>query len=559
MTVDGLFNVFSLLQDHAERSPRWLALAQATGRDKAGRFVYAVRTYGQLQADIEGLTRGLRAIGITKGSKTLVLVKPDLDLPVIVFSLFKIGAVPVIIDPAMGWTRLLACIRKVEPDAVIALPLIHALRPFLGDVFRTVKTFISNGSAWMPATHRLAHLRHASEGDAHTEPTLGTDLAAIFFTSGSTGTPKGVEVRHRNLGAQIAHFGALFPVDPQDVELAAFPVATLIGPCLGQTSVIPDMGSLHPGRCNPHNLVQTIEDFGITSGFASPIVWERLSRHCVAQGVRLSTIKRAFSGGAPIPYTMLARLAHLLPHGVMVTPYGATEVTPISSIDAREIERDTAALSASGHGTCVGRVVPGLTVKIIEIDAQRLPHWQDVTLLPDGVIGEIVVRGALVSQAYHNDPENTALAKIQADDGDQLDPVWHRTGDAGYFDAQGRLWCCGRIKHIVHADGQRYFSVPAEEILNAELEVWRSALVEVQVNGQAQLCMVVEFYPEHLAGIHAARIQAFKDKLHGFGFPVRHVLTYPHAFPVDRRHNSKIERHILARWAQLQLDKGVPS
>ncbi|MES2089713.1 MAG: AMP-binding protein, partial [Pseudomonadota bacterium] len=268
---------------------------------------------------------------------------------------------------------------------------------------------------------------------------------------------------------------------------------------------------------------------------------------------------RAFSGGAPIPYTMLARLAHLLPNGVMVTPYGATEVTPISSIDAREIERETAALSAIGHGTCVGRVVPGLTVKIIEIEEKRLPHWGDVTLVAEGVIGEIVVRGALVSQAYHNDPDNTALAKIQADDGDTLDSVWHRTGDAGYFDAQGRLWCCGRIKHIVQSGALRYFSVPAEEILNAELEVWRSALVEVLAHAQAQLCMVVEFYPEHLAGINAARVQAFKDKLNGFGFPVRHVLTYPRAFPVDRRHNSKIERHILARWAQLQLDKGVPS
>ena len=559
MTSSASFNVYSLLQGHAARSPRRLALAQATGRDKTGRFLYATLTYRQLEADIEGMSRGLRSVGITKGSKTLVLVKPDLDLPVIVFSLFKIGAVPVIIDPAMGLTRLLACIRKVEPDAVIALPLIHALRPFLGDVFRTVKTFISNGATWMPGTHRLAHLRQSTSGEGHTEPTLGTDLAAIFFTSGSTGTPKGVEVRHRNLGAQIAHFGDMFPVDPEDVELAAFPVATLIGPCLGQTSVIPDMGSMHPGRCKPDNLVQTIEDFGITSGFASPIVWERLSRHCVAQGISLPTIKRAFSGGAPIPYTMLARLAHLLPHGVMVTPYGATEVTPISSIDAREIERETAALSATGHGTCVGRVVPGLTVQIIEINEQRLPHWRDVKLAKKGHIGEIVVRGALVSQAYHNDPENTALAKIQADDGDMQDPFWHRTGDAGYFDSQGRLWCCGRIKHIVHADGKRYFSVPAEEILNAELEVWRSALVEVRVNGQAELCMVVEYYPEHLASIDAARIQSFKDKLHGFGFPMRHVLTYPHTFPVDRRHNSKIERHILARWAQLQLDKGKRS
>lgn len=557
--VSGEFNLYALMQSQAMAQPGRIAFAQARQRNKAGRYLYETRSYGQFLHEVDRTAACLRDAGIRRGSKTLMLIRPDLDLPVIVFALFKLGAVPVIIDPAMGMKRLLDCVRKVAPDAMIALPLVHAMRPFVGDAFASISLFISTGTTRMPATRRLMDLRHSKAPVSKMVNTQGHDLAAIFFTSGSTGTPKGVEALHSTLGAQIAHFATMCEQDQQSVELAAFPVATLISPCLGQTSVIPDMGSMHPGRCKPDNLIQAIEDFGITSGFASPIVWERLSRHCAAQGRQLPSIRRAFSGGAPIPYKMVERLGQVLPQGVMHTPYGATEVTPISTIDAAEIERETARLSAVGYGVCVGKVVPGLEVRIIRTDEQALHHWREVCELADGKVGEIVVRGALVSPRYHNDPINTAQTKIEAAEPDADYPFWHRTGDAGYFDKQGRLWFCGRIKHIVQAEGKRYFSVPVEEVLNAEVEVWRSALVGVNVEGQTELAMVVEFYPEYQHQISPTRLHAYKAKLDDLGFPVRHVLPYPKPFPVDKRHNSKIERPILAVWAQKQINKGVRS
>lgn len=556
------FNLYELMQAQAQHQPGRMAFAQARRRSPSGRYLYETRSYAQFLDEVDRMAAGLHQVGIRRGCKTLLLVRPDLALPVIVFALFKLGAVPVIIDPAMGMKRLLACIRQVEPHAMIALPLVHALRPFVGGAFGSISLFINTGSSRLPATRRLKDLLRQQGPIGQMEPTTGSDLAAIFFTSGSTGTPKGVEATHGTLGAQIAHFKSMSNPSAQDVELAAFPVATLISPCLGQTSVIPDMGSLHPGRCKPDNLIQAIEDFGITSGFASPIVWERLSRHCVAKGHQLPSLKRAFSGGAPIPFKMVERLGAVMPQGVMHTPYGATEVTPISTIDAKEIEQETARLSSVGHGVCVGRVVPGLSVKIIRIDDKPLPHWMDVDELAAGKVGEIVVRGPLVSPRYHNDPVNTALSKIEADDenkGDTHQSTWHRTGDTGYFDKQGRLWFCGRIKHIVHAQGKRYFSVPIEEVLNAETEVWRSALVGVTVEGRQELAAVIEFYPEYKRQISLTRLNAYKARLDELGFPVQHLLPYPRAFPVDKRHNSKIERPILAQWAQAQINKGVLS
>lgn len=553
------FNLYELMQMQATSQPGRIAFAQARRRTPSGRYLYETRSYAQFLRDVDQTAAGFQEAGVQKGSKTLLLVRPDMSLPIIVFALFKLGAVPIIIDPAMGMKRLLTCIRQVEPQAMIALPLAHALRPFVGEAFRSIRLFISTGSSRLPGTRRLKDLLAPQRTVNPMAATAGSDLAAIFFTSGSTGTPKGVEATHATLGAQIAHFRSMSQSNASDVELAAFPVATLISPCLGQTSVIPDMGSLHPGRCKPRNLVQTIEDFGITSGFASPIVWERLSRHCMAHGRQLPSLKRAFSGGAPIPSKMVERLGAVMPHGVMHTPYGATEVTPISTIDAQEIERETARLSSVGYGVCVGRVVSGLSVKIIRIEDKALPCWADVDELPAGKVGEIVVRGALVSPRYHNDPANTALSKIEADDGDMRHPTWHRTGDTGYFDKQGRLWFCGRIKHIVHAQGKRYFTVPVEEALNAEVEVWRSALVGVTVEGRQELAVVIEFYPEYKRQISPTRLNAYKARLDDLGFPVQHLLAYPRAFPVDKRHNSKIERPVLAHWAQRQINKGALS
>lgn len=559
------FNLYELMHAQAQRQPGRIAFAQACQRNASGRYLYETRSYAQLLDDVDRTATGLHEAGVRRGCKTLLLVRPDMDLPVIAFALFKLGAVPVIIDPVMGMKRLLACVKQVEPDAMIALPLVHAMRPFVGSAFESISLFIHTGAARLPATRRLRDLRRTRTSSVAMTPTSGRDLAAIFFTSGGIGQPKGVEALHSTLGAQIAHFRAMSQAgshegpDAQDVELAAFPLATLVSPCLGQTSVIPDMGSLHPGRCKPDNLIQAIEDFGITSGFASPIVWERLSRHCVARGRQLPSLKRAFSGGAPIPYKMVERLGHLMPHGVMHTPYGVTEVTPISTIDAREIAQETARLSRVGYGVCVGRVVPGLSVKIIRIEEKALRRWRDVEELTEGKVGEIVVRGPLVSPRYHNDPINTAMSKIRADDGDPRQPVWHRTGDTGYFDKQGRLWFCGRIKHIVHAQGRRYFSVPVEEVLNAEAEVWRSALVGVTVDGREELAAVVEFYPEYKHQISTTRINAYKARLDELGFPVRHLLPYPRPFPVDKRHNSKIERPVLAQWAQRQINKGIRS
>ncbi|MBN2390871.1 MAG: hypothetical protein JXR84_09110, partial [Anaerolineae bacterium] len=149
-----------------------------------------------------------------------------------------------------------------------------------------------------------------------------------------------------------------------------------------------------------------------------------------------------------------------------------------------------------------------------------------------------------------NRPQQTALAKIQDPDGG----VWHRMGDVGYFDAQGRLWFCGRKAHRVTTPDGTLFPVPCETIFNAHPNVQRTALVGVGPQGHQRPVLIVEprkgRFPQSIL-----EKQRFTLELLALGVEYPHtrdiqdVLFYPDIFPTDVRHNVKIQREKLATWA----------
>jgi acyl-CoA synthetase (AMP-forming)/AMP-acid ligase II len=242
----------------------------------------------------------------------------------------------------------------------------------------------------------------------------------------------------------------------------------------------------------------------------------------------------------------------MLPRGAQVfTPYGATECLPVASIGSDEILGETRQRSDQGAGVCIGRPVPGLTARIVRISDEAIAQWDEALVLPVGEIGEIAVQAAHATRTYFNLPAATALAKIQ-------DPAqggfYHRMGDVGYFDAQGRLWFCGRKAHrVITPQGTRYTD-PCEGIFNTSPRVLRSALVGVPRNGATEAVLCVEL---EAAALHASKeeIRAELRELgsrHELTRQIRTFLFHP-AFPVDVRHNAKIFRDKLALWADRQL------
>ncbi len=551
-------NIAAFLPEIAKTRPHAPAIIFPEGRDQHGKRAYTHYTYAQLNAESDAIARGLALVGVGQGVRTALMVKPSLEFFALTFGLFKAGAVPILVDPGIGPKRVKACLAEAQPEAFIGIPLAHLARMILGWGRGTIKTQVTVGRRWIWGGETLAGLRAAgraaikSEGGYTLAPTQAQDMAAILFTSGSTGVPKGVVYDHRHFVKQVELIRDAYDIKPGEIDLPTFPLFALFDPALGMTTVIPDMDPTKPASVNPEVIVEAMSDFGATNMFGSPALLDTVSRYCVANNVQLPSLKRIISAGAPVPVEIHERMAKVLPPGAEVhTPYGATECLPVATVSSHEILGGAAAKTAAGAGTCVGKPNEANDVQIIAIDDGPLPAWDDLTVLPVGEIGEIIVRGPTTTQSYFNRDASTKLAKIAAPDGGDS---YHRMGDIGYFDEDGRLWFCGRkTQRVRTATGDRH-TTQIEMVFNTHVDVFRTALVGVGAVGSQRPVLCVELDPASSgADKEAVRkgllaIAAGCDVTRG----IDTFLFHP-GFPVDVRHNAKIGREELAGWAAGKL------
>jgi len=388
--------------------------------------------------------------------------------------------------------------------------------------------------------------------------TKSTDTVAILFTSGSTGPAKGVLYEHGMFDAQIRMIQSHYGMEPGEVDVATFPLFALFSIAMGITVVIPDMDASRPARADPAKIVAAIQEHRATTTFGSPALWKNVANYCAARGVKLPTLRRVLIAGAPVAPSILEPLLNVLPPDADVfTPYGATEALPVSSISGRErLALQTP--SRPDAGTCVGRALPGVDVRLIRINDDPITEWSVELLVSDGEFGEIVVAGPMVTKSYDGLPKGTALAKIH-----ECDRVWHRMGDIGYRDPEGRLWYCGRKSQRVVTERGMLFTDCIEGVINEHPDVARSALVGVGPAGRQSPVVVIEPKPGRFP--RGARVRIFVQELldltdnaairhspFAICHSIRHVLFH-HSLPVDVRHNAKINREALARWAARRL------
>lgn len=509
-------------------------------------------TFAELDAESDRVGRGLVARGITRGTRTVLMVPPGPEFFSLVFALFKIGAVPVVVDPGMGVKPLGRCLAEAEPEAFIGIPKAHVARILLRWARPTIRRLITVGRrcGWGGAT--LATVRRlGTEGAPPLVDVAGDETAAILFTSGSTGPPKGVVYSHATFAAQVRHLERIYGIEPGEVDLPTFPLFGLFDPALGMTAVIPDMDFTRPAHVQPENIIGPIRAFEATNMFGSPALLDRVGRWAADRDVRLGSLKRVISAGAPVPASALERFQRLLEDGAQVcTPYGATEALPVSNIGSTEILRETAAATAEGRGVCVGAPVDGVDVRIIVIDDDPIDAWRPGLEVPDGMIGEITVRGDVVTESYFRRDAATRLAKIRDADG----AVRHRMGDVGYRDDLGRLWFCGRKSHRVQTASGTLYTVPCEGVFNAHRAVRRSALVGIGDPGAQRPVVCFELEPSPLR----RTVPQLVEELRAIALRYDHTRTIDtflvhDGFPVDIRHNAKIFREKLAVWAARKL------
>ena len=554
-------NVADHLSNIALKNPDAVAVAAPGSGDVAGKNSYSTCTFAELEQDASALARGLMELGIRPGTRLVLLVPPGIQFVKLVFALLRSGATTILMDPGMGRKHLVHCLAALQPQGFVAVPRAQAVRAVLRNRFPNATFNITVGRRWLWGGwtyKRLLALGQKSPLDLPN--TEAEDLAAIITTSGSTGPPKGVLYTHRMFATQVHEIQKQYTIYPGGTDLACFPLFGLFNSAMGITTVFPDMNFSRPALADPQKLLTAANDWQVTQAFASPAVWKKFSAYCAEKGEKVPTLRKVFSCGAPVPAEVLRKtLDAVAAHAEMHTPYGATESLPVATIEANEVLDQTSVQTDKGAGICVGRKFDTVEWRIIRIVDQPIESIEHTEELPAGETGELIVRGPQVSIKYvtedlecedttHPMPQSThnSLAKIS--DGNT---VWHRMGDVGYLDVQGRFWYCGRKAHrVVHAD-ETLYTIPCEAIFNTHPLVLRTALVGVGPTGVAVSVLVVE-------PVENANIESLKTELlqmagaHPLTRAIQQVLFHP-SLPVDIRHNSKINREQLTLWATSQL------
>jgi len=549
--LSNITNIAGHLRRMARMLPYKKAVVAPAGRNEDGLARYIHLTLRQLDKESDCLAHGLEAVGITREMRTVLMVTPGLDFIALTFALFKAGIIPVIVDPGMGIRPMLRCLKVSRPEVFIGIPRAHLMRKIYPKHFQTVRKWVTVGRRWFWGGLKLDDLRYRPWKPYPLVQVQNNATAAILFTSGSTGPAKGVIYTHATFDAQVRHIRSRFEISSDETDLPTFPLFALFDPAMGMTAVIPDMNPTQPAKAEPQKLVEAISNHGVTNMFASPALLRRLGDYSKNKNIKLPSLRRIISAGAPVTPDIIDKFTSVLNKDTEIfTPYGATEAMPVIVIGSKEILAQTAQLTEKGYGICVGRPLKGIGVKIISIYDDPIRIWSDDLVLPNGEIGEITVRGDVVTQAYFENPMDNLLAKIKTGD-----TVWHRMGDLGWQDNQGRIWFCGRKNHRVVTSQETLFTIPCEAIFNNHLNVFRSALVGIGDPPEQTPVIIIELEPNH---DHSDESQIRQELLELATLNVQteniNTILFHKSFPVDVRHNSKIFREKLAVWASKQLE-----
>jgi len=540
MNVPGS-NVARHLRVAATEHPEGLATKSPAGVSPSGEVRHESRTFLQLDQSSDAAAELFARSGLVAGDRVLLAVRPGHDLIVGMFALLKLGAVPVAIDPGMGWSAFLDCVRRSRPTALVGIRTATLLSRLPLAAFGTLRTRVTVGSsAWRRA---LATTPAAPRPLARVTPDT---LAAILFTSGSTGAPKGVCYTHGMFDAQIELVRSTYGIRPGEIDMAMLPLFALFNPALGTTTVTPLLDPSRPLAADPAPLVAALIAEKVTCSFGSPAIWGKVADYCEAKGLKLPDLRRLLIAGAPVSGELLAKLRVIAPRCVTHTPYGATECLPVTTITADELLGEARQQALRGQGTCVGRPVSGVEIRIIRETEGPVATLAEARACAPGEIGEIIATGPSVTREYDGLPEATRLAKIA--DGDR---IWHRMGDLGSLDASGRLFFFGRrVEKVRTADGD----LPTESLEPAfrqHPQVFRCALIGLGAAPDQTPALAVEPRPGHFPENDASRARFIAElravaSVHPQADRVQHIV-FQRALPVDVRHNAKIHRLQLAK------------
>lgn len=544
-------NVIRYLDHWARQCPEKPAIIYPLRLRENGTLEDQVVSYGELAGQVDRTAAALRARGLQRGDRVVVMIPMSLELYTLLLALLKLAVVIVFIDPWVGLPQIKRCIDLTEPKAFAGVPLIHLLGRLSGALQGVPMRLTARGRARFGEI-QLEALLSETHPVVETEAVSPETTALITFTTGSTGMPKGANRTHGFLVAQHLALARELQLTPEDVDMPALPIFILNNLAAGVTSVVPHFKPSRPADVNPAVIVAQLRQHQVTTAVGSPAYFMPIAEYCLEQGITLPDVRGIFTGGGPVPPGLLGKLRMILPHGKAYVGYGSTEAEPVALAEAAMVVDETGPQTEEGRGNCVGHLAEGIRAKIIRIIPGPVElgseGWQGVET-PAGEPGELIVTGDHVGKDYYRNPGAVQENKIRDPDG----LLWHRMGDVVRFDAQGRVWVVGRVNNVVTRAGTCYYPIETEAIAHQLPFIERAAMIGL---GDPQLGQRLVFIiqPKELNFVQWLRKRKewelrIKSHLATRQIPVDAVY-FARRMPVDPRHNVKIDYGLLQRkWA----------
>lgn len=508
-------NVVGLFFEAAARNPTAAAFLSNDG----GRV-----DFGSLRARVEAFANGLTSNGFRVGDRAVFVLPMSVPLYVAVLGALTAGGTAVFVDPWLSQRQIARMLAAAEPKAFVGTPKAHLLR-LVESRLRTIPITVSDEGfgASLVARFRVSDFR----GTASVAAVSPDAPALITYTTGSSGNPKGVTRTHAILAAQHRVIREEFPARSGDVDLTTFPVFALSNLAAGVTTVIPPVDLRRVADANGARVLRDVRDFSVTTIAASPPLLDRVAEQLARTREKPPALRRVVTGGAPVSDEQLRRWRAALPDAEIVVAYGSSEAEPVASMTAEE------RFAAAGKGFCVGKPIHAVRARVVVIRRGPLERLEEVRR---GEIGELLVAGPHVCREYIGDPAAFAENKFRDVDG----TVWHRMGDTGWFDEQGRFRVSGRVHSTIRRAGVDYHAQLVEQEIGAiaASRAWRVAALAVPHRGSDRLAVVLDAAPQDQETL-AAEIRQGTD------LPLDHII-FEH-IPVDPRHNSKVDYSRLRR------------
>ncbi len=535
MDRTSIHNVCALLKKLSREHPSRPAIIEARGDE------LRTATFSQLEAEVSEAARLLQDAGVRSMDVVLVYVPLQRELISLLLGIFRLGAQALFIDPSYGPDRVWHCLRLARPKVLVldhrlqALNLASPLLSLLG--IDGLVTFTSAAAMGMSTKLKIVKMTKA---DKSTDRCLSETAIAgvspdhpalITFTSGSTGKPKGIVRTHGFLNKQSALLQKTLPTNnstardgEQFTVMTGLPMFILAALADGQTAVIPSSQNAL--------LLKQLKTLEIDRLLFAPHSLQLIGRLLTEEKIALPGIKQIVVGGGPVFPSLIGRLRVCMPGAQIITVYGSTEAEPIShrtlpeDLHLKQLDQQSAVTALP-----LGRPIDEIEVCIIAPGSleQRLALTAcqfEAVKMPVLGQGEIVISGAHVVPGYIGGLGDSET-KFKVDG-----RIFHRTGDAGYLDANGELFLTGRAAYGLKIDNATVYP------LSIELQAMQNAAVErcafVCVGGKTILALTLES-----GSVREDVLAELKAAFSAAGTKIDRFIVVE-SLPVDERHGSKI-------------------